>query len=146
MLTNAAPFLNILLVFRYTEANIAVHLPYGELFKALVGATWFLEADPISLIASAVTTDMQTNAFFKGSAYTYPIVLGPQNASGPVQAVITTPSAEAARNGSPSWSLLHPGGTWQPIAVAAPLQGKYTASVPLVRGCALLRADYSSSH
>jgi hypothetical protein len=136
----------------YTQANIAVHIPYGELFKALVGTTWLLEAEPISLIPSVVTVGMQTNAFFKGSVYTYPIVLGPQNAPpyqnmtspGPVQAVVSVPSAEAAKKGAPSWSVLHPSGTWQSIAAApVPVKGKYTVVVPLVRGCALLRADYS---
>ena len=127
----------------YSQANIAVHLPYGEMFRALIGTAWMLEEAPIKLLPSAVTASMQTNAFFKGSVYTYPIVLGPHNATGPVQAVVSVPVAEVTRQHNASWSLLHPGGTWNPIAVAAaPVDGKFVVSVPLVRGAALLRVRY----
>lgn len=132
----------------WSEANIALYLPYGELFKALIGTTWLLDAAPIALVVSPATVGMQTNALFKGSVYTYPVVLGQQNSTVPVEAAIAVPSAEMVTGGhmhAASWSVLHPGAnaTWQPIQVLAPVQGKYRVAVPLVRGCALVRADYT---
>jgi hypothetical protein len=132
----------------WSEANMALYLPYGAMFRALIGTTWLLDAAPITLVPSPATAGMQTNALFKGSVYIYPVVLGQQNATAPVEAVIAVPSAEAAageHTHTASWSILHPGinATWQPIQVGAFIQGRYRVAVPLVRGCALIRANYT---
>ena len=120
----------------------ADYLRYGPLFNAIKGTSWLLEAVPISLVPSPTAVGMQTNAFVAANMTTflYPIVLAHPNAT-VVEVEINVPSvlSDTAR-----WSVLHPsaGAVWQPIHASAGSNAKkVTITVPLVSGCALLRAE-----
>jgi hypothetical protein len=143
----------------------ADYLRYGPFFNAIKRTSWVLDAEPIKLIPSHATAGMQTNALVtqNGTTFIYPVVLGQLNASS-VDVVITVPTALLQASGGTSvadaalrgvgkdaggggivWSVLHPtpGAVWQPVKPneVRLYNGKATLTVPLVTGCALLRAE-----
>jgi hypothetical protein len=103
------------------------YLDYGPLLDAMRGKRWVLLPHPVSVAAGSAIA----NLFETPKGYVVPVMLGGADKEAVVQVKgIAANSAEA----------LHPASiAWKPLHVVPVRGGKLEITVPLVRGCAMLR-------
>ena len=103
------------------------YLAYGPLMDAMRGKRWVLSADPISVVAGSA----KANLFETTAGLVAPIVFGGADE----QATVELNDGNVKRA-----EVLHPGSsTWKELKLSVIRAGQFQVTVPLVRGCAMLR-------
>ena len=103
------------------------YLDYGPLLDAMRGKRWVLTPDPIRVLSSAASV----NLFETPGGFVAPVMLGGTDK----QAIVELEGIEAH-----SVEVLHPGSSaWKSLQLESERSGNIRITVPLIRGCAVLR-------
>lgn len=123
------------------------YVDYAPLFNAMHGARWLLTAHPaavkgsVSASANVLTAGIGAG---NGVAYVVPVMLGNSSsaATAEEQRVVLSLNLPGSATKSVRLTALHPGGAGAVVSVGPATKtaaGAWEATVPLVRGCALVQ-------
>jgi hypothetical protein len=102
------------------------YLDYGPMLDAMRGKKWVLSPHAVSAVANAG----KVNLFQTPQGYVVPVTFG-----GAREVTVELRGIQASQA-----AALHPGSAeWEPLKIAGGARGVLRVTVPLRRGCAMLR-------